>query len=456
MAEESPLSEREQQVLEQLATGASNNEIAQTLAISPNTVKVHVRNIYSKLGVLSRTEATTEALRRGLVVLPGVNDEPSPAADSLEEAQVVADSAAEPLQPQPEASQPAQPQVAVEQAAPAERTTHVVLPRWLAWTALTGLVLLIGLLVWVAVLRPTDAGPSSTASAGALKNSWRPLPDLPQPLADGAGLYTDDAIYIIAGSNQQAILSETWRFDVRAQTWTTLAPKPTAVTSVDAAMIDNLIYVPGGINAEGQKLALLEIYDPTSDSWQAGPPLPAPRAGYALAAIDGRLYVFGGRDQSGPVSTTFIFNPQTQTWSEGEPLPLALSDMAAAQNDKQLFVTGGLTSGERPSRQTWRYRNGQWDERAPLPEDRIGGRGVFVTNRLYVLGGSQATEAVLLYQPDQWYRETLEVGTIVRPVVLSDRRSVYVFGGWDGSAALTQSRIWDPVVTVYIPGIRQQ
>lgn len=61
------LSLREQQVLEQLAGGDTNREIASTLMISEETVKSHVSSILSKLGLENRSQAISHALKNGLV-----------------------------------------------------------------------------------------------------------------------------------------------------------------------------------------------------------------------------------------------------------------------------------------------------------------------------------------------------------------------------------------------------
>ncbi|HEX9985015.1 MAG TPA: response regulator transcription factor [Thermoanaerobaculia bacterium] len=61
------LTDREQQVLELLVPGHRNRRIAQTLGVSEETVKGHVKNILDKLGVRDRTEAATKAIRQGLV-----------------------------------------------------------------------------------------------------------------------------------------------------------------------------------------------------------------------------------------------------------------------------------------------------------------------------------------------------------------------------------------------------
>lgn len=64
-----PLSARELEVLDLVAEGLSNKLIAHSLSISEHTVKTHVASIFAKLGVSSRTEAVSQAVRRGLVML---------------------------------------------------------------------------------------------------------------------------------------------------------------------------------------------------------------------------------------------------------------------------------------------------------------------------------------------------------------------------------------------------
>lgn len=63
------LTEREQAVLDLIVRGRSNKEIGQELSITEGTVKAHVNNVLGKLGVNDRTQAVTEALRRGLAHL---------------------------------------------------------------------------------------------------------------------------------------------------------------------------------------------------------------------------------------------------------------------------------------------------------------------------------------------------------------------------------------------------
>jgi DNA-binding NarL/FixJ family response regulator len=62
-----PLTDRELEVVEQLARGVTYEEAAEALHVSVNTIRTHIRNIYEKLAVASRTEAVLRAMRLGLI-----------------------------------------------------------------------------------------------------------------------------------------------------------------------------------------------------------------------------------------------------------------------------------------------------------------------------------------------------------------------------------------------------
>jgi ATP/maltotriose-dependent transcriptional regulator MalT len=70
-----PLSQRELDVLELVAAGSTNREAAARLFISEATVKSHLLNIYTKLGVSDRAAAVAEAFNRGLLT-PRMPEQP--------------------------------------------------------------------------------------------------------------------------------------------------------------------------------------------------------------------------------------------------------------------------------------------------------------------------------------------------------------------------------------------
>ncbi len=65
-----PFTQRQMEVLELLARGLANKSIARGLGVSEGTVKTHVKALLLKLGAQSRTEATSIAIRRGVVAAP--------------------------------------------------------------------------------------------------------------------------------------------------------------------------------------------------------------------------------------------------------------------------------------------------------------------------------------------------------------------------------------------------
>lgn len=152
------LSERESEILRLLATGASNKEIAQQLSISTNTVKVHLRNIFEKIGVSSRTEAAMYAVNHGLV---------SPSGQ-------VGEAAAPPPLPL---------------SPPLNRA------RWIGALLAFAVLLGLGLYGLFLVRRP----PSSAGLRETALNRWETLPAMPTPRFALAAASYGDFLFAIGG-----------------------------------------------------------------------------------------------------------------------------------------------------------------------------------------------------------------------------------------------------------------
>lgn len=69
LGESSDLTQREVEILQLIAEGHTNREIAEHFFISLNTVKTHIQNIYSKLGVKRRTQAVLKAKKEKIILL---------------------------------------------------------------------------------------------------------------------------------------------------------------------------------------------------------------------------------------------------------------------------------------------------------------------------------------------------------------------------------------------------
>ena len=105
--------------------------------------------------------------------------------------------------------------------------------------------------------------------------------------------------------------------------WMTGASLPTARSEIAGAALDGKIYVIGGFDNSGSSSDSVEVYDVISDKWTTGEPLPQPLDHTAVASFDGRLYVVGGGylDRAGLSDKLFIYDPSTKSWIEGANLP---------------------------------------------------------------------------------------------------------------------------------------
>ena len=79
----------------------------------------------------------------------------------------------------------------------------------------------------------------------------------------------------------------------------------------------------------GERSDALEAYDPVADTWTTLASLSEARAFHASAAVQGKLYVFGGASDSGWMDLVEVYIPASNSWARAADLPRAVDDAVA-------------------------------------------------------------------------------------------------------------------------------
>lgn len=437
-AQPCPLSERELEVLRLVATGATNQQIARDLVISTNTVKVHLRNIFEKLEVTSRTEATMFAVQAGWLTIEG--------AVATGSAAVVPAAATE-ASPNEAAASAA----AVAMVPPQGRPRPVLRPWQRVYLA--GVVLLaIASVLWplageagrgVAVSPFTDAGRVTMGPAPWQDQPrWSQAPPLPQARARLALVADHGTLYAIGGEGRSGVVGDVFAYDPQAKAWSARASKPTPVSNLGVAALGDKLYAVGGCMAGAVPTAVVDVYDPAADRWSSAAPLPSPRCGHAVVAAGGRLYVLGGWDGSVYVGDVVAYDPTTGQWERVAVLPSPRAFLAAATLDDAIYVAGGYT-GRHDLALVHRFRpwaaegDPLWEELPPMTEPRAGFGLTAEGAALYAIGGGWRGELTYNERFDPlsntWSRIPSPFAAEWRGVAVAALdMQVYAVGGWSG------------------------
>ncbi|HEV3475682.1 MAG TPA: kelch repeat-containing protein [Actinomycetota bacterium] len=174
----------------------------------------------------------------------------------------------------------------------------------------------------------------------------------------------------------------------RSVVWRSLAPAPTPRTEVAAAVLgDDRIVVAGGFAAPARTVNVVEIYEPSTDTWTPGPALPV-EVNHAMgASLDGRAYIFGGFDAGG-APTTRAFVLEDDAWAELPPMPEPRGAGGAAVADGKIYLVGGVgPAGLAASTLVFDAEGNDWSIAPALlnPREHLGVAAF--EDRVYAVGG---------------------------------------------------------------------
>ncbi len=461
-----PLSQRELEVLQCVTGGASNKEIAASLTISENTVKVHLRNIFNKLGAASRTEATTIAIQKGLVIISGSEKE-NLSNQSVSQTIVPSDLDSDEqnihipsLQPEP----------AKEIDPAASETPKPSITRFLSRQTLVLLFILLTSVVLIAYVgfpaisgrfKPTPIPYLETpfGQTGWIETN-RPLPN---PRANMAIATIGLNVYQIGGETTDGVVNSVNVYNTIEHNWKTAAYKPTAVADITAAVLFGEIYVPGGRLPDGKPTDIVEVYSPANDAWQLATALPQSIAG-GLVLTDGSfLYLFGGWNGEQYLDTAYLYDVESNSWRPLPSMPIARAFATGSVVTGQLYVVGGY-DGQNELAQCHIFdpSTSQWTMCPDMLLPRAGAGAAVVLNNLYVIGGGLTKENEIGFS--EIYDPNSQTWQIFNTPMLSDTPGwshlavtnvevrIITLGGRRGGNLISDNIIYAPqVYKTFIP-----
>ncbi len=446
MSDEIELSEREKEIIKLVATGASNKEIAKSLVISPNTVKVHLRNVFAKLGVLSRTEATMTAIRMGLVDSPGSTSQSGLDEDSLQQ---LNDSLSAKLR--------------------LEKETEFYKKRnkLIGWGALALVIFIVGfVLVRDIFFNKTPGNINPEVIEQLSSDRWTELKNMPTGLSSMGFVRFEDNFFLFGGQSESEVLEQVLIYEINGDQWLTGEKFPQKLTHFQAVLMGEKIFIPGGLEPEGKALNSLWIYDPRNDQWSQGKDLPNQVGAYSAVAYEGKMFIFGGFDGENYLDSILVFDPGSDEWINYGTLPNTSAYSSAVVLGGAIHLFGGKNETGilddhliyYPQRQN--TSENAWVESAELPDPRYGMNSIVLADMVYLVGGKNEKDEFLspiqyLPQKDSWVEidtPPIEIG--YTPAVLPYETRLYVFGGQNSEGLSNQSLMYQAVYTILVPVVR--
>ncbi|MEX2535225.1 MAG: kelch repeat-containing protein [Trueperaceae bacterium] len=233
---------------------------------------------------------------------------------------------------------------------------------------------------------------AQTPGLGESEARWRRMAPMPTARSEMPAAVLQGVIYVPGGLGAFGrALTVFEAFDPGSNSWRTLESLPQPLHHTGAAATGGRIYVAGGYTDSFFRLdnSRAWSYEPAQDEWERIADMPAPRAAHALVALDGLIYAVGG---VGPRSDElWAFDPDANVWtSDLAPLPTPREHLTAAVSGGQIYAIGGRTSGGNLATvEVYDPSEDRWTLRPKMPTARSGLSGATVAGLIHVAGGEE-------------------------------------------------------------------
>jgi Common central domain of tyrosinase/Kelch motif len=285
-------------------------------------------------------------------------------------------------------------------------------------------------------------------------DKWTKKQPMPRPAHHAALAAANGKIYVMGGfvaPSDTALplgaawqpIDNAWQYDPATDSWKSLPPVPTKRGSAVAVEAGGKIYTIGGATTmEGRVLddsrgrleskdpfftafgpsrvlSINEVYDPATNKWETRQPMSVPRNHAFGAAVNGKIYVIGGRTGQGFILTATNtdvveeYDPISDSWNAPrERMPTARSGGVSGTDGRRIYVAGGEVTtqelvGAFRAIEAFDPLTNSWSTLPPMPMPRHGAAGAVIGNRLYLVSGMIQSAGALVFLDPQLATHTV-------------------------------------------------
>lgn len=197
---------------------------------------------------------------------------------------------------------------------------------------------------------------ANTTRYDPASDSWDERAPMPLPYGETVAMSLGDHIHVATGRQPNASANANWNdhgdrgvhyvYDPASDSWDTAAPNPNPRNSAAGGVIDGRLHVVGGRMVNDGNRAHHEAYDPVEDRWHELAPLPQGQAGLCAAVHGGKLYAMGGEyfaNGGGVYPECWIYDPQTDSWEAGPGMLTPRHGLGAVTIGDGIVIIGGAT-----------------------------------------------------------------------------------------------------------------
>jgi hypothetical protein len=176
-----------------------------------------------------------------------------------------------------------------------------------------------------------------------------------------------------------------------AQQWVLKTPMPTPRKGMAVAVLDGKIWVIGGRSMGHHGCDQVEVYDPQQNLWSTQYPEIQYKREYATAQVwEGKIFLFGGRKQSMLVAAVEMYDPAVGAWQTVAQMPNPRFGMASVVYDSLIYLIGGSTAGSGQISEVLRFNPADYSWStlpASMNYSRISAMAGVPEGQLVVAGG---------------------------------------------------------------------